>query len=196
MKNELLFDRVLLSAEHEIFISQLIPEFNWGYEKFMQLWNKHPEQFHIVKMHGKEIPTPRWQQAYGKNYRYTGSQNNALPIEDVLQPFLDWSRENIDAQLNGLLLNWYDGTKGHYIGPHRDDSRDLIPDTPIVTVSLGEERIFRLRPYQGTGYKDLTLRNGEVLIIPWQTNQYWTHEVPRFRKYQGKRISITLRAFQ
>lgn len=37
--------------------------------------------------------------------------------------------------------------------------------------------------------------NRSTFIMPYQTNKYWTHEVPHFQKYQGRRISITLRAF-
>jgi hypothetical protein len=31
--------------------------------------------------------------------------------------------------------------------------------------------------------------------MPFQTNAAWTHEVPAFRKWQGRRISVTFRAF-
>ena len=95
-----------------------------------------------------------------------------------------------------MLLNWYDGASGHYIGAHRDDTRDLVVGSKIVTISLGEERTFRLRPLGLKGYKDYTMRSGEVIVVPWDTNLHWTHEVPSFRKHQGKRISVTLREFK
>ncbi len=162
----------------------------------MELWNSHPTEYHTLQIRGKTVLTPRWQQAYGRDYRYSGSRNNALPINGLLQPFLQWSKDNIDSRLNGLLLNWYDGQKGHYIGPHRDDIRDLQVNSPIVTISLGQERVFRMRPVrERTSCKDLLVRHGEVVIVPWETNRHWTHEVPKFKKYQGKRISVTLRAY-
>ena len=104
----------------------------------------HPQNFHPVKIHGKEVLTPRWQQAYGANYRYTGSLQNALPIPMELTPFQKWSQDHIDLRLNGLLLNWYDGAQKHYIGAHRDDGRDLVDGSPIVTISIGEERYLRM----------------------------------------------------
>lgn len=194
--NSLLFDTLQLDDKHGMYVSKTAQTFNWSFERFMELWNTHPEKYHTLMIHGKEVLTPRWQQAYGKNYRYTGSKNNALPINGNLQIFLDWSKENIDTRLNGLLLNWYDGRKNHYIGAHRDDTRDLCDGSPIVTISLGQERIFRMRPYKQKGYKDITMRNGEVIVVPWDTNKTWTHEVPNFKKYQGKRISVTLRAYK
>lgn len=193
--NPAIFEGIALDSEHKIYVSPAIDIFNWDYDRFMDLWNTHPEAYHSIKIHGKEVLTPRWQQAYGKNYRYTGAKNNALPIGEKLQVFLDWCCQNIDTRLNGLLLNWYDGQQEHYIGAHRDDMRDLLADSPIVTISLGQERIFRMRPYKGEGFKDITMRNGEIIVIPYNTNLHWTHEVPNFKRYDGKRVSVTLRAY-
>ncbi|WP_420573423.1 alpha-ketoglutarate-dependent dioxygenase AlkB [Kordia sp.] len=195
MKKEL-FEVISLDDESVLYFSDKIEELNFSNKDFEKIWDTHPEEFHTVKMYGKEILTPRWQQAYGKNYSYSGSKNNALPIPELFKIFLEWSQKNVDARLNGLLLNWYDGQKDHYIGPHRDDTRDLIHNTPIVTISLGQERIFRMRKYGEKGFKDITIRNSGIIIIPWNTNLKWTHEVPKFKKYDGKRISVTLRAYQ
>jgi len=190
------FEKLKLDGEHVIYHSKSINAFNIDFDEFTKIWNSHPEEYHKVKIYGKEFSTPRWQQSYGKNYNYSGSKNNALPIPNAFRIFLDWSQKNIDNRLNGLLLNWYDGKKDHYIGAHRDDTRDLFPDSPIVTISLGQERIFRMRKYRERELKkDITIRHGEVLIVPWNTNLKWTHEVPKLKKYDGKRISITLRAY-
>ena len=103
--NSSLFESITLDSTHNIFITHPIDQFNWNYERFAELWETHPENYHTLKIHGKEVLTPRWQQAYGKNYRYTGSKNNALEMTELLQPFLDWSCEQIDTRLNGMLLN-------------------------------------------------------------------------------------------
>jgi alkylated DNA repair dioxygenase AlkB len=193
--NHGIFETIKLAEGCEIYISNTIHELNMDHSTFLELWNLHPKDYHKIKMYGKEIYTPRWQQAYGKNYNYTGSINNALPISDNFKKYLHWFRQNVDSRLNGLLLNWDDGQKGHYIGAHRDDSRDLFYDSPYVTISFGQERIFRMRPYKEKGFTDIITRHGEAIVIPWNTNKKWTHEVPNFKKYQGKRISITLRAY-
>ncbi len=191
--NLLIFKEQPLNARYSIF--QSAPVSDWLDMDFEQLWALHPEAYHTIKMFGKEVLTPRWQQSYGKDYRYTGALNNALPIPDSLQPFLLWAQNNVDSRLNGLLLNWYDGALGHYIGAHRDDERDLQQDSPILTISMGEERIFRLRPYGGEGFQDFVFANAEAIVLPAQTNRHFTHEVPLVRKYLGRRISITLRAY-
>lgn len=187
------FTPVLLNETDQIWTGKLPEAFDFCSETFEKLWALHPDEFHRIKFMGKEMLTPRWQQAYGVNYSYTGSVNNALPIADEIQPYYQWCKANIDSRLNGLLLNWYDGQRGHYLGAHRDDIRELVQESPIATISLGEERIFRFRPYKGKGYKDLVVQHGDVVIIPWETNLKWKHEIPLFKKYKGRRLSITLR---
>jgi len=141
-------------------------------------------QYHEIKIGGRPQKTPRRQQAFGKDYQYTGRVNRALPVPPMLGPLLVWATATIDERLNGLLINWYDGELGHYIGKHRDSTKNLIKGAPIVTVSFGEERVFRLRQY-----------GGDVFIMPYETNLAWTHEVPHAKGSVGRRISVTLRAF-
>jgi hypothetical protein len=93
-------------------------------------------------------------------------------------PFLAWAREAVDPRLNGLLFNWYDADHAHYIGKHRDSTKQMITGAPIVTISLGATRLFRLRPWRGAGMVDIEVDHGSVLVIPFATNLLWTHEVP------------------
>jgi alkylated DNA repair dioxygenase AlkB len=166
--------------------------------QFETLWQLHPTEYHKIKMHGRLVPTPRWQQAYGRDYHYTGRVNQALPMPKELKPLVAWAKDQIDGRLNGILLNWYDGKLGHYIGRHRDSRVNMVTGAPIVTMSLGEERTFRLRSWpsgRGNQAVDFETRNGAVFVMPFETNLAWTHEVPASKKRIGRRISITLRAF-
>ena len=162
---------------------------------FRELWALHPTEYHQIRMYGRMVATPRWQQAYGHDYWYTGNLNKALPVPTAIKPLLDWAQNSLEPRLNAILLNWYDGSKGHYIGPHRDSPEGLIEGAPIVTISFGEERIFRFRPHNGKGKTDLPVGNGMIVVIPYETNRAWTHEVPKTTKLTGKRMSVTLRAF-
>ncbi|OWK40401.1 2OG-Fe(II) oxygenase [Fimbriiglobus ruber] len=147
-------------------------------------------------MPGGPVQTPRWQQAYGADYHYTGRTNTALPVPPVLEPLREWVRQSIDPRLNALLLNWYDGP-GHYIGPHHDSTKDMVPDSPIVTLSFGETRVFRLTRGRGgeKELRDFEASNGVVFVLPFATNLAWKHAVPKSARYCGRRISVTLRAF-
>jgi alkylated DNA repair dioxygenase AlkB len=164
--------------------------------QFETLWNLHPEHKIKIRMHGRQVETPRYQQAYGVSYHYSGQKNEALPIPPVLASLLDWAAQSVDGRLNALLLNWYDGALGHYIGHHRDSTKNMIEGCPIVTISFGEERIFRLRPWRGTDkskHIDFRATNGSVFVMSYETNQRWTHEVPPSRRWRGNRISVTIR---
>ncbi len=182
-----------LDQKCKFYTGILPPDIYTDDHLFENLWKLHPQDFHKIMIYGRWVKTPRWQQAYDKYYYYTGNINKALPLPTLLTPFLEWSKNAIDSRLNGVLVNWYEGSQKHYIGKHQDSTIGIIYGTPIVTISLGETRTFRLR--SKSDYKDFLADNRSTFIMPYQTNKYWTHEVPHFQKYQGRRISITLRAF-
>lgn len=184
-----------LDAEHHVLVGHLPPTLIPDADGFEALWRLHPADRHMVFVHGRPVELPRWQQAYGVDYRFSGQLSEAAPVPPLLDPYLDWARAALDPRHNSLLLNWYDAAERHYIGKHRDSDIDRVPGTDIVTVSLGEQRVMRLRPYRAAGKVDIPVPDGAVVIIPWATNRAWTHEVPHFARYRGRRISITLRAF-
>jgi len=183
-----------LDDRHLFLVGRLPDDLLAAADHFDRLWHLHPAAFHEIKMHGRLVKTPRWQQAYGRDYHYTGRVNRARPVPELLQPVLRWAREQIDARLNGILVNWYEGALGHYIGPHRDSITGMAPGAPIVTLSLGASRTFRLRPHQTRGRIDFPADDRTVFVMPYATNRAYTHEVPRSRQRTGRRISITLRA--
>jgi alkylated DNA repair dioxygenase AlkB len=155
----------------------------------------HPEKYYEIMIHGRLVKTPRWQQAYGVDYHYTHATNVALPIPPPLVPFLAWANTVIDGRLNGILINWYDGRLKHYIGKHRDSTKHMVDGSPIVTISFGESRTFRLRPWKKKGYRDFPADDGKVFVMPYETNRKWTHEVLHATGSFGRRISVTARAF-
>lgn len=185
-----------LDDEHLFYSSVLPNDLVLDDRQFESLWVQHPNEFHEIMMHGRLVKTPRWQQAYGKDYHYTGNVNRALAVPPILGPLHRWCQDTIDSRLNGILLNWYDGSLGHYIGAHRDSTTNMCVGAPIVTVSFGQSRVFRLRPWKGKGFRDFQANDGTLFVMPYATNQAWTHEVPKAKRFQKRRISVTLRAFE
>ena len=59
------------------------------------------------------------------------------------------------------------GKLQHYIGKHRDSVQNMIRGAPIVTISLGETRMFRLRPWKEKGFSDFVAESGAVFLIPY-----------------------------
>ncbi len=186
---------VALDAEHVVLVGALPPALVPDAAGFAALWADHPDDFHEIQMHGRKVKTPRWQQAYGADYRYTGNVNRALPLTPPMRAWLAWAREEHDARLDGLLLNWYDGAAGHYIGKHRDSDIQRVEGSPIVTLSFGEARTFRMRPWRGAGFIDLPATAGWVIVTPGAPNPPSTHEAPPPPAARGRRVSVTIRAF-
>ncbi len=190
------FETHVLDDGHRFFVGRLPGDLLPDAAGFESLWGLHPDDYHVIQMHGRPVKTPRWQQAYGADYHYNGRTNAALPVPPILEPLHGWARQAIDGRLNGILLNWYDGASGHYIGPHHDSTKNTVPGAPIVTISLGEERLFRLTHPRLKATRDFPVEAATVLVMPYDTNQTWKHAVPRLTRYRGRRISATLRAFQ
>lgn len=159
------------------------------------LWALCPEEPQRIVLHGRQVPIPRRNQAYGADYHFAGQTSRALPVPTLLEPLLAWVREAIESRTNGILVNWYDGELGHYIGAHRDSTKHMYQGAPIVTVSVGAARTFRLRRWKGRERYDFPAEDGTVFILPYETNLAWTHEVVHLRSDRGRRISVTLRAF-
>ena len=190
-----LAERALPGGQHVVRIGRLPAALLPDAAGVAALWELHPPEYHVIQMYGRPVATPRWQQAYGADYHYTGRVNRAEPLTPAMLPFLAWARDAEDPRLNGLLLNWYDATHAHSIGKHRDSTKGMIEGAPIVTISLGATRVFRLRPWRASGIVDLAAEHGTVIVIPYATNLAWTHEVPHRAADSGRRISITIRGF-
>ena len=189
------FTQHSLDETYSIFSGQISSELLPSEDRFEELWNLRPAEHHEIHIHGRKVKTPRWQQAFGADYHFSGQNYEAVATPSIIQPFHEWVRETIFPELNGILVNWYDGRFDHYIGKHRDSVTRMVDGAPIVTISLGEERRFRMRPWKQSGFLDFPATNGSVFIIPYDTNLAWTHEVPPSKKLNGRRISVTLRAF-
>lgn len=163
---------------------------------FDELWALHPPTFHKIKMFDRMVPVPRYQLFYLRDYGFSGVVHKAEPfLHDGFKPFLEFVNSLGMGTFNGILVNFYENGK-HYVGPHRDNERDLIPNSPVVTVSLGQKRIFRLRSYKTKEVVlDLPLEDGTYCVMAGLTNQLYTHEIVKGTE-TGRRISITFRQFR
>ena len=168
---------------------------------FDALWQLHPEEYGKVYIQGKMLSTPRWQQSYMKPYWFSGMNHPARDLPETVKPFLAWVNELYESKwvFNQVLINWYaDGH--HYIGPHADDERQLVPGSPIVSVSLGETRKFRIRDKNERKIvKDIDMPNETYVAMCGEMQKHYLHEVPKIMGNKGtnmgKRINITFRVF-
>jgi alkylated DNA repair dioxygenase AlkB len=165
------------------------------------LWNHHPEHYNQIKIYDKMVNMPRYTQTYLKNYAYSGVEHQALPLPQDFTPFFDWAcKLKQNETYNQVLVNWYQNGL-HYINAHSDNEKQLIKEHPIISISLGAERIFRIRNKETKEIvKDIVMKNGSYLIMGGKMQQNFTHEVPKITgksgENTGKRINITFRNFK
>lgn len=181
--------------------------------QYAALWEMRPKTRHTIKLFGKECTIPREQSVFGvDNYAYSGKSFPSQPIPPMLQTFLDWANDfesglsNKDGTdyipYNMVLVNWYnDGTD--HIGAHRDDEKQIIPHTNVMTISFGAQRIFRIRHAPKTGEVkdglkkiDYKVTDNSFLIMGAHFQDEFKHEIPKTKKVLSSRISITLRKFK
>lgn len=190
------FEPKMLDESNSIYLRQLPSEYLLSGDEFDQLWESRPDEFATMPSFGRVVKKPRWEQAYGRDYRFAGATSKAIPMTETIIRFREWCREAIDTRVNGALLNWYDASLGHYMGLHHDKSSALVAGSPIITISFGEARVFRMQNPRSREKHDVVASHGLVIVIPFETNLVWKHAVPRFVRYTGRRISLTFRAFR
>ena len=88
-----------LLGGHDLLTGELPRELHEAIA-FERLWELHPAEFPEIQMHGQRVRIPRWQQAYGVNYRFSGQVSQALPLPGILEPVLAWCRSTIDPAFN------------------------------------------------------------------------------------------------
>lgn len=114
------------------------------------------------------------------------------------------------CRFNHALVQLYRSGTDH-ITEHADKTLDIVQGTPIVSVSLGCSRLFTLRSKSkmkaGTGPErvcKLALPSNSAMVLGWDTNQQYTHQISQDRRAdgqrrqdeticEGQRISITMR---
>lgn len=168
-------------------------------QEFDALWSLRPTTASKVVLYGKEMVIPRRQRLYGKSsYRFSNVTVESEPIDHpIIQKVLDEVNEREPTiEYNGILVNWYkDGSE--YIGPHSDDEKDLVDNAPIYSVSLGQERVFRIHPKgKGKYIRDIMMEDGMLIKMCGNMQKEYKHSVPANKKYPGPRINLTIRAFK
>ena len=155
-------------------------------------WREEP-----IQLFGKRYMQPRllaWYADAGVSYKYSGIRHDGLPWT----PQLAVLRTRIEAlsgsRFNSVLANLYRNHRDS-MGLHADDEPELGPSPVIASLSLGEERVFRLKHRFDKTLKPvkLPLPSGTLLIMRGDTQANWRHEVPKQSKVCGARINLTFR---
>jgi alkylated DNA repair dioxygenase AlkB len=156
---------------------------------------------------GRAVSTPRYFQAYGRNYSFSGQTAAATSWDGApaalaglrriagllvapTVPSTGSADRAVVAVPNGCLCNWYE--PHHSIGMHRDDTRELVHCAPIYSISWGHPRKFVLEPRipataaaaSGTSAEPLSLLlgDGDLLVMGGRCQSTHKHSIPRIDK--------------
>lgn len=157
-----------------------------------------------MKIFGSWHAIPRKQAAYGDeglSYTFSGVTVHPKTWTPVLTEIKERVEFEVGRKFNFVLVNRYKNGQQH-IGEHRDDEKDLLPDSPIASVSFGQEREFvfrhedlhfrRKRADQIPPVK-LMLKHGSLLVMNSPTNKFWYHSLPVRKTATKPRINLTFR---
>ncbi|HEX2604327.1 MAG TPA: alpha-ketoglutarate-dependent dioxygenase AlkB [Oxalicibacterium sp.] len=164
---------------------------------FEMLHRSVPWRQEDVFLFGRRIAQPRLTAWYGDadaRYRYSGLELSPLPWTEVLLQLRQRVEDVSQARYNSVLLNLYrDGQDS--MGWHSDDEPELGMAPTIASLSLGETRLFRLKPKQhGAGKTiSLPLTSGSLLVMRGATQAHYLHAVPKERRVTTPRINLTFR---
>ncbi len=137
----------------------------------------------------------------GSNYTYSRREYKPLPwlpelialrtrVEEATPSFagtnLNLPRLGYNAALCNLYRNGNDS-----VGLHADAEPEMGP--VIASVSLGAERLFRLKGQDGSVAFAERLSHGSLLIMAGETQKNFKHEVPKEPAVTEARINLTFR---
>lgn len=188
----------LPEGDSRVDIYDIIPEnIQVSNTLFKELWNLHPKERSTIKIFGKVMKVPRYQESYGQDYFYSGKNHKAREItHPYLKKLMKWICKDSGKKYQQLLINWYENGQ-HYIGAHSDDEKQLVKNSAIYSFSFGNARDFVIQSRKGISVyrKVIQMENNTLLIMKGEMQSYYKHSVPK-RANTKRRINITFRLFK
>lgn len=176
---------------------------NYDSNAVSQLWNLHPQDRRSISICGREVLLPRYIENYGIDYKFSGKMFRGVAAPPVLQTLIERLQPLVPCEkgtmLNNCLVNWYEDGN-HYIGPHCDNEDKLYTCSPVISLSVGATRTFRLNAKPSmkipTTDVDIKIQHGDLLVMGGNTQYTHYHSVPKTVKCKERRISITMRCMR
>jgi len=148
-----------------------------------------------VVMFGKKIMTKRkvaWYADAGITYTYAGVKKLGLQWTDTLLEIKQKVEAITGATYNACLLNLYhEGEEG--MGWHRDNEKEIIPESSIASLSFGAVRKFAFKHVITNERLDIELENGSLLDMKGAIQGNWYHALPKTTRIKQLRINLTFR---
>ena len=173
--------KFIARSEAELLYQQLRSDLQWRQEEIL--------------VYGRPVRVPRLVAWYGDPdavYTYSGVAHAPLPWLTPLLEVKQRIEEAVPHCFNSVLANFYrDGNDS--VGWHADKEHELGRNPFIASVSLGEERAFRIRHNKTGQTLDFVLPHGSLLCMGGAFQSHWRHCLPKTRKVKQGRINLTYR---
>ncbi|XP_040207807.1 DNA oxidative demethylase ALKBH2 [Rana temporaria] len=190
-----------LSCDYTIFFTKI--EANEIFQQLEQEIVYFSGNLSKVHVFGKWHTVPRKQVTYGDEgltYTFSGITLSPKPWIPVLNRIRDRVKLATGHSFNFVLINRYKDGNDH-IGDHRDDEKELVPQSPIASVSFGACRDFVFRHRDSRSKNSichiqpvkLELEHGSLLMMNFPTNVYWYHSLPVRKRVIAPRVNLTFR---
>jgi len=162
---------------------------------FAQLQAHLAWQEESIFIYGRWVKVPRLMCWYGDpdaSYRYSGVNHQPRPWTPVLQAVREKVEQQCQCDFNSVLANLYRDGKDS-MGCHADDEKELGLNPVIASLSLGDERLFKLHHKKRKETVDISLGHGDLLVMAGTLQHHWMHAVPKTKKLKAPRINLTFR---
>lgn len=177
----ILIDNFFNKEESDYYYQALLAETHWReYE---------------MPMYDKIVTAPRMI-SWFEDKENIGTDPATPELTEDLKAIRQRIENEINLKFNAVLLNLYrngnDGVSWH------SDKTDKSGPNPIISVTFGETRMFRLRHKfrKDIPQVEIPLHHGSFLLMAGTTNSYWEHQVPKTAKDILPRINLTFRKIQ
>jgi len=135
------------------------------------------------------------------NVPYTYGRGNGKRTYDA-RPWKWWIsgiravlEKECSCVLDVCFLNLYEDSR-NWLGWHSDDSPEMDPARPIVSVSLGQAREIQIRSLEDKSIKySYMLEPGSAFIMLPGCQQKWEHRIPKAGFIAKPRVSLTFRGY-
>ena len=152
-------------------------------------------QEETIFIFGKWAKVPRLMCWYGNPdayYQYSGVNHQPRLWNSELQSVRAKVEQQCQYAFNSVLANLYRDGKDS-MGRHADDEKELGPNPVIASLSLGDERLFKLHHKKRKETLDINLGHGDLLVMAGTLQHHWMHSVPKSRELKTPRINLTFR---
>jgi len=162
---------------------------------FAQLQAGLAWQEEAIFIYGRWVKVPRLMCWYGEPdawYRYSGVNHQPMPWTPALQAIRGKVEQQCQCTFNSVLANLYRDGKDS-MGCHADDEKELGLNPVIASLSLGDQRLFKLHHKKCKEKLDVVLGHGDLLVMSGTLQHHWMHAVPKTKKLKAPRINLTFR---